>query len=348
MSYIMSLEGLKEAKDYHDMNLISSDYKQESSKELSIDSFDISSEIFKYNKPYYEGFITAVNYDKKKSRRMSFQQTKVDDNNLGVLKTQDDYTTSQANVNKEVQKPDEVQKICKNTQKISFITEVQRINELLIRVVTARINPENPEFLIENLIPKMVSTQKYNSFKKLVVQTAQVFQQRVSGLKKTSSPPNERLFASKEIEFSQNQGNTEIHNKQSLPKDFNQSLNDATNHRQNILVYQKIVQSGFSHLTIFLEEFDYICNEVYTFSKDQNTNDHVEQNKKSMFGFTQPSVIIDKRPVFEHSKQSIKSDEPTLMDYYYYQNVFFDQNISGMSLDIGQSWNSDAETNKNA
>jgi hypothetical protein len=68
----MSLEGLKEAKDYHDMNLISSDYKQESSKELSIDSFDISSEIFKYNKPYYEGFITAVNYDKKKSRRMSF------------------------------------------------------------------------------------------------------------------------------------------------------------------------------------------------------------------------------------------------------------------------------------
>ena len=63
---------------------------------------------------------------------------------------------------------------------LPFIVQVERINEILLRVITGKIDGQHPAFDFKKMIIHMTDMGKYTAFKKLVSQTAHVLRIRTS------------------------------------------------------------------------------------------------------------------------------------------------------------------------
>mgnify|MGYP006946573651 CR=1 FL=1 len=148
---------------------------------------------------------------------------------------------------------------------LPFIVQVERINEILLRVITGKTDGQHPAFDFQKMMLHMVDMSKYTAFKKLVSQTAHVLKTRTShypSMVRTMSKPQTHEVVRNEIameeEFVGEDPSAEKN------KQTNEGSDEFFNEGLRIIMYDKIIKSGFNHLSIFLDDFNYIYNEVIT------------------------------------------------------------------------------------
>jgi len=151
------------------------------------------------------------------------------------------------------------------------MTYIQRVNEIFIRIITVRIDPDKTDFNIDTIVHKMVFVPKYSAFKRLAEQTASVIEAR------TTNNPNEiknlrhKNFHSTALIFKDDHPEIIGHEHEDDTKKM--IAKQATfDEGLRIIMYDKIIKSGFNHLSIFLDDFNYIYNEVIT-STNKNLGD---------------------------------------------------------------------------
>lgn len=286
VQFILSLKGFNQARTEVDtVNNYLLNMHQDSSKPLdaqstvSSKSFSIASSIFKENKLTYDTFLELL-----KDPNPSKLNKQAEKEKIGFKKHKGTKGEKQMDIEEPVKaKKDTTDK---DWDKMDFMTKIENINEILIRILTARINPSNPDFNIKTLVVSMTDTTKYNAFKRLAGQTAQVIEART-----THQPEilkSLRLFNYPgAFIFKSNPSNVEVIVDQ--PDKKSELAENLFNNGLRIIMYDKIIKSGFSHLSIFLDDFNYIYNEVITSTNEMASDDiNLEQiNKsknKSIFG----------------------------------------------------------------
>lgn len=156
----------------------------------------------------------------------------------------------------------------KNGQSLTFMNKIQRINDILIKILIARISPVSTDFDIKSMIHSIVEITKYQAFKTLVRQTGEVIEARtthqpelLAKLAEHSTDANSDIFIFKSDQ------NNKISVDESSKSELAENLFD---NGLRIMMYDKIVKSGFSHLSIFIDDFNFIYNEVIDCSNNMN------------------------------------------------------------------------------
>lgn len=131
----------------------------------------------------------------------------------------------------------------------------------------------------------MVETQKYQGFRRLVTQTGEVIELRTTHepelLDKYTKVSKGTDYPAMFI-FKSDKNNQIVVNETERKSELAENLFD---NGLRIMMYDKIVKSGFCHLSIFLDDFNFIYNEVITSTNNLSYEDvnikkiHYKKNK---------------------------------------------------------------------
>ena len=226
---------------------------------------------------------------------------------------------------------------------LPFIVQVERINEILLRVITGKIDGQHPAFDVQKMMVHMADMSKYTAFKKLVSQTAHVLKTRTShypSLVKTMSKPQTEEVVPREIamdeEEEDNSGPKKSKKEDNSDEFFNEGL--------RIIMYDKIIKSGFNHLSIFLDDFNYIYNEVITSTNHDLGEGNFAPDKLDLQAgqllfneFPKPSVLNARQEVQSSGNQSETQQSGSFVNYY--QDFFGRHNHGALSPGLSNFMN---------
>ena len=284
--------------------------KAEVQSTVSSKSFSIANSIFKENKLTYDTFLGLLSDPTKDDTK----QTHAKPQHRPKKLAKNDSSMQEEKPKKQ------------NFMNLTFNEKVERINDIFIRIITARISPVNPDFDIETLVHTMVETSKYQAFKRLAAQTGDVIESRtthqpelLAKLAQKGPGVNHEMFV-----FKCGQNNKIIVDESNGNSELAQNLFD---NGLRIMMYDKIIKSGFSHLSIFLDDFNYIYNEVITSTnkmsyKDVKLDEINSKNNKSIFKANNAGVKFEQNNLEQQSIQSSSdiTDGGSFMNCY--QDIF--------------------------
>jgi hypothetical protein len=273
--------------------------------------------IFTENVLTYDTFLNLLDESQRMSRKQSlenlFGETNTQDLNeeiLDVSKSQSGFLQAKS-VEANPNYIDSLLLLTDNQSITSpydlpFIVQIERINEILLRVITGKVDGQHPAFDFKKMMMHMTDMGKYTAFKKLVSQTAHVLKIRTSQypslLRKINKhTSHEQGILPNQISLDDQEGNNSGVSQKGESKDeyFNEGL--------RIIMYDKIIKSGFNHLSIFLDDFNYIYNEVIT-STNNNLGD--AQLKNEAMDLQAGQLMFDDfpKPSVQNQKQEFQSE----------------------------------------
>jgi len=236
--------------------------------------------------------------------------------------------------------------------------QVERINEILLRVITGKTDGQHPAFDFKKMILHMVDMSKYTAFKKLVSQTAYVLKARTShypSMIRNMSKSQTHEVMKNEIAMEEEVVGEDPSAKKSKPG--KEGSDEFFNEGLRIIMYDKIIKSGFNHLSIFLDDFNYIYNEVITSTNnDLGGENNFGQDKLDLQAgqllfndFPKPSALNNRQEVQSSNHESDTHQSGSFVNYY--QDFFGRHNHGAQSPGLSNFMNqgvADSLSNQNS
>ena len=172
------------------------------------------------------------------------------------------------------------------------------------------------------MVHRMVYVPKYSAFKRLAEQTASVIESRTTNNPSELKSLRHKNFHSTALIFKDDHPEIIGHEHENDTKRMF-SRQATFDEGLRIIMYDKIIKSGFNHLSIFLDDFNYIYNEVIT-----STNMGIGEGKlmgdtldlqagQLLFNeFPKPSGMNERQEVQSSVNESDAQHSSSFVNYY--------------------------------